>query len=297
MAENPAGKGELRLWSGTDWVGPPAAGMKGAYLWGVKDWIDRGFMRKYSSDLDFSAMSAHVAAGSQRGPAHGQLGPEAVAVAAAAKMRCGGCGSKVGASTLGRVLRRLQRDEEEAGAAAGGGGLSGGGAVLVGLGSADDAAVLQAPPPGHVLVHSIDFFRALVDDPFLFGRIAANHALGDIHAMGRAWLASPSRFPLSWTASLPLGTDSLPRALAPPAGAQPASAMAVAVVPFASGAVMEGDLYQMMAGAATALREAGCALVGGHSCEGAELALGEAPRRCWESWQALVLHAAPAFEL
>jgi selenide,water dikinase len=53
--------------------------------------------------------------------------------------------------------------------------------------------------------------------------------------------------------------------------------MAVAVVPFASGAVMEGDLYQMMAGAATALREAGCALVGGHSCEGAELALGEHP--------------------
>ena len=51
--------------------------------------------------------------------------------------------------------------------------------------------------------------------------------------------------------------------------------MAVAVVPFASGAVMEGDLYQMMAGASTALREAGCALVGGHSCEGAELALGE----------------------
>jgi selenide,water dikinase len=161
--------------------------MKGAYLWGVKDWIDRRFMRKYSSDLDFSVMAASGGAGGQRGPTHGQLTPEVVAVAAAAKMRCGGCGSKVGASTLGRVLQRLRRDEEEAGTAAGAVGLNGGGgsdAVLVGLDSTDDAAVLQAPPPGHVLVHSIDFFRALVDDPFLFGRIAANHALSDIHAMG-----------------------------------------------------------------------------------------------------------------
>jgi selenide,water dikinase len=41
---------------------------------------------------------------------------------------------------------------------------------------------------------------------------------------------------------------------------------------------MEGDLYQMMAGAASVLRAAGCALVGGHSCEGAELALGEGAR-------------------
>lgn len=175
--------------------------MKGAYLWGVKDWIDRGFMRKYSSDLDFGAMSAHGAPGSQGGQPHDQLGPEAVAIAAAAKMRCGGCGSKVGASALGRVLRRLRRDEEEAGAAAGGSGRSGCGseAVLVGLESADDAAVLQAPPPGHVLVHSVDFFRALVDDPFLFGRIAANHALGDIYAMGRPfcpslWIVSPRSF-------------------------------------------------------------------------------------------------------
>lgn len=38
------------------------------------------------------------------------LGPEALALASTAKMRCGGCGSKVGATTLGRVLARLQGD-------------------------------------------------------------------------------------------------------------------------------------------------------------------------------------------
>ena len=37
---------------------------------------------------------------------------------------------------------------------------------------------------------------------------------------------------------------------------------------------MEDDLYQLLAGALSVLSEAGCALVGGHSCEGAELALG-----------------------
>lgn len=59
-----------------------------------------------------------------------------------------------------------------------------------------------------------------------------------------------------------------------PAGAQPTAALATVVVPLAAADKMEDDLYQMTAGVLRTLRAAGCELVGGHSSEGAEMALG-----------------------
>lgn len=73
---------------------------------------------------------------------------------------------QVGASVLSRVLGRLQQD-----------GLGRDG-VLVGLDEGDDAAVVRPPPAGHVSVHTVDFFRSFIGDPYVFGRVAAVHALG-----------------------------------------------------------------------------------------------------------------------
>jgi len=57
-------------------------------------------------------------------------------------------------------------------------------------------------------------------------------------------------------------------------GAPPTGALAIAVVPYGLEAKVEDTLYQMMAGACAMLGDAGCALLGGHTCEGSELSLG-----------------------
>lgn len=141
------------------------------------------------------------------------------------QMRCGGCGAKVGAEVLTGALADLPRSETKD--------------LVVGLDAPDDAAVLRVPP-GQLLVQSVDHFRAFLDDPFLFGQIAAAHALSDLHAMG----------------------------------ARPWTALAIASVPYGPGTKMRADLSAMLLGATQVLREDGCTLVGGHSGEAGEAALG-----------------------
>jgi selenide,water dikinase len=174
---------------------------EGAGWWRLKDWIDRRWMRRYR-----------------------EL-PKMAAEPGAEPMRCGGCAAKVPAAVLGRVIDRLRP--------------MAGDAVAIGLDRPDDAALISLPgaPP---LLQSVDFFRAMVTDPYLFGRIAATHALNDIYAMG----------------------------------GRPDTALAVATLPPSRPAIVEHDLFHMLQGALDVLEPAGAALVGGHSAEGAELALG-----------------------
>ena len=55
--------------------------------------------------------------------------------------------------------------------------------VLVDFRTADDAGV-YAWEGGPALVQTVDFFTPIVDDPFLYGQIAAANALSDVYAMG-----------------------------------------------------------------------------------------------------------------
>lgn len=141
----------------------------------------------------------------------------------AEELRCGGCGAKVDSVALRAALTGLAPAPRAD--------------IPMGLAAADDAA-LTLPPAGMAVVQSVDHFRAFIDDPYVFGEIAAAHALSDIHAMGAA----------PWTA------------------------LAIAAV--ANGPRMGEDLAAMMQGAARVLAADGCTLIGGHSAEAAEPALG-----------------------
>ena len=184
-----------------------AFSVSGSLVWRWKDHIDRGFMARFSDlPTDMPTTAAQRLPGSP----------------ALAQAPCGGCGAKVGASPLGAVLAELARQYPQHCAAA-----------------LDDAAAVPAQP-GDVLLQSVDVLRQIVADPWLMGRIAAQHALSDLYACG----------------------------------ARPLSALAAVSLPFASETLLERELYQLLAGALHEFAAADCRLTGGHSMQGAELSLG-----------------------
>jgi len=102
--------------------------------------------------------------------------------------------------------------------------------LLVGNAESDDAAVYRLPG-GQSIVQTIDFFTPIVDDPRLFGRIAATNALSDVYAMrGRPLLA--------------LAVVAFPMKVLP-------------------GAVLE----EILRGGAEKVAEAGAVIAGGHSID------------------------------
>ena len=186
--------------------------VEGRWVWRLKDWIDRRWMRKYTDLPEMEAEPLPV-------PAPGLPRVDDL------EMRCGGCGAKVGQDVLERAIGGIEpraRDD-----------------ILVGLRDPDDAAVVRVAP-GMAAVQTVDHFRSFVDDPYLFGRIAANHALGDIYAMG----------------------------------AEPRTALAIVTVPHGPEEKIGTEIADMMQGVNEVLADAGAALVGGHTGEGAERALG-----------------------
>ena len=106
-------------------------------------------------------------------------------------------------------------------------------AVLVDTGTMDDAAVYRIAPD-RAMVATLDFFTPIVDDPYDFGRIAATNALSDIYAMG----------------ARPL--------------------FALNIVCFPRNLLDRGMLGEIVRGGSDVARDAGIAIVGGHSVDDPE---------------------------
>ncbi len=126
----------------------------GAWLWRLKDRIDRNFMQKFETypTMPQPALPRQQATG--------------LAQALGDKPMCGGCGAKVGPGALGAAMQALPPPQRQD--------------LLSGPG--DDAALLQVGGARQVI--TTDHLRAFVTDPALMARLAAIHALGDIWAMG-----------------------------------------------------------------------------------------------------------------
>ena len=80
-----------------------------------------------------------------------------------------GCGAKVGAGTLSRLLEGFETVTDER--------------LIVGYDRSDDASVYMIDSET-ALIQTTDFFPPIVDDPYLYGRIAAVNAISDIYALG-----------------------------------------------------------------------------------------------------------------
>ena len=82
---------------------------------------------------------------------------------------CAGCGAKVGAGTLSKLLQDFKTRTDPR--------------LIVGFDKSDDASVYLVNDET-ALIQTVDFFPPIVDDPYLFGQIAATNAISDIYAMG-----------------------------------------------------------------------------------------------------------------
>jgi selenide,water dikinase len=110
--------------------------------------------------------------------------------------------------------------------------------VLVGFDHADDAGVYQIAPD-QALVQTVDFFTPVVDDPYVFGQIAATNALSDVYAMG----------------------------------GRPITSLALACFPEKADLEI---LERILAGGLSKMIEAGCTVIGGHSIRDEETKFGYA---------------------
>ncbi len=151
--------------------------------------------------------------------------------------KAAGCAAKLNPATLDAVLRKLPRQTDPN--------------VLVGFDTNDDAGIYLLGE-NLALVQTVDFFTPIVDDPELFGQIAAANALSDVYAMG----------------------------------GRPISALSIVGFPEKSDPAI---LEQIIRGGLSKMNEAKCSVIGGHSIRNEDMLFGYAvtgvinPNRVWRN--------------
>ena len=138
-------------------------------------------------------------------------------------VRAAGCAAKLGPGDLVQVLHSMPRHRHKN--------------LLVGTETSDDAGVFRLRSD-LAIVNTVDFFTPIVDDPYVFGQIAAANALSDIYAMGAE--------PLTALNIVGFPRDTLPLEV----------------------------LAEVVRGGAERVRKAGAVVIGGHSIIDAELKYG-----------------------
>jgi len=191
---------------GTKW----GVSLTGAAVWSLKDRIDQDFMAKLS---DFKPMQPPALKGERAAGVDALHGGRPL---------CGGCGAKTARGPLLEGLSGLPAPRRAD--------------VVTGRG--DDAAVLTFGDRVQVL--STDHLRAFIEDPYLFARIAAVHALGDVWACG--------------------------------ASAQ--SGLVQLTLPPMREAMQSATLKEVLAGAQSVFGPENADIIGGHTATGAEFTLG-----------------------
>lgn len=134
-----------------------------------------------------------------------------------------GCASKIDQATLGRVLQGLPSSDDPR--------------VLIGMPAGDDAGVYQLDE-NTALVQTVDVFTPSVDDPYVFGQIAAANSLSDVYAMGGR--------PLT----------------------------ALSIIGFPVRVLPEDVMQQILRGGLDKMAEAGVAVIGGHSINDPQIKAG-----------------------
>jgi selenide,water dikinase len=168
-------------------------------------------------------------------------GTSTMTVKLTAMAKAAGCAAKLNPATLDAVLRKLPRQTDPN--------------VLVGFDTNDDAGIYKISAE-LALVQTVDFFTPIVDDPHLFGQIAAANALSDVYAMGGRPVSSLS------IVGFPENGD-----------------------PEILEAIIRGGLEKM--------QEAECSVIGGHSIRNEDMLFGYAvtgvihPERVWRNVGAL----------